>query len=140
MLINRYIHLMMEFLFMGKRGPKPSFVDVPCPNGSCKDYGKIGNDNVIGNGKYSTDNGIVHKFHCNTCSKSFTSRANTVLHDLRTDEKTFFLALKMILKGVNLRSTAEILEVKVETVRRWLRISAEHCEEVNKSFNERVRC
>jgi hypothetical protein len=51
---------------------------------------------------------------------------------LRTDETTVFLALKMILKGMNLRSTAEILEVKLDTVRRWLKISAEHNEEVNK--------
>jgi len=29
-------------------------------------------------------------------------------------------------------SAAETLEVKLETVRRWLRISAEHSEEVNK--------
>ena len=38
----------------------------------------------------------------------------------------------MILKGMNLRSTAETLEVKLDTVRRWLKISAEHSEEVNK--------
>jgi len=117
---------------MGKRGPKPSFVDVPCPNEDCKDYGKIENENVIGNGTYPTKNGRVHKYVCNTCSKSFTSRANTILYDLRTDEETVFLALKMILKGMNLRSTAETLEVKLDTVRRWLKISAEHSEEVNK--------
>jgi len=35
---------------MGKRGPKPSFVDVPCPNKDCEDYGKINNENVVGNG------------------------------------------------------------------------------------------
>ena len=33
---------------------------------------------------------------------------------------------------MNLRSTAEILEVKLDTVRRWLKIAAEHSEEVNK--------
>ena len=118
--------------FMGKRGPKPSFVDVPCPNKDCKDYGKIENDNVVGNGTYQTNNGTVHKYICRTCSKSFTSHTNTILHDLKTDEKTVFMALKMIIKGMNLRSTAEILEVKLDTVRRWLKISAEHSEEVNK--------
>ncbi|MDR1818625.1 MAG: hypothetical protein LBR15_00050 [Methanobrevibacter sp.] len=74
---------------MGKRGPKPSFVDVPCPNKGCDDYGKIGNENVVGNGTYKTKNGTVHK------------------------------------------STAEILNVKLDTVRRWLRISSKHCGEVN---------
>ena len=117
--------------FMGKRGPKPSFVDVPCPNKECEDYGKIENENVVGNGTYQSQNGTVHKYICRTCSKNFTSNANTILHDLRTDEETVFLALKMILKGMNLRSTAEILEVKLDTVRRWLAISADHCEKVN---------
>ncbi|MDR1820082.1 MAG: helix-turn-helix domain-containing protein [Methanobrevibacter sp.] len=116
---------------MGKRGPKPSFVNVPCPNKGGDDYGKIGNENVVGNGTYKTKNGTVHKYICRTCSKNFTSRANTILHDLRTDEKTVFLALKMILKGMSLRSTAEILNVKLDTVRRWLQISSKHCEEVN---------
>jgi uncharacterized protein YjcR len=61
-----------------------------------------------------------------------SSNANTILHDLRTDKEIIFLALKMILKGMNPRSVAEILEVKLDTVRRWLQVSAEHCEEVNK--------
>jgi hypothetical protein len=63
--------------------------------------------------------------------KNFTSRANTISHELRTDEKTVFLALKMILKGMSLRSTADMLNVKLDTVRRWLQISSKHCEEVN---------
>jgi transposase-like protein len=117
---------------MGKRGPKPSFVDVSCPNKDCEDYGKIEIENVVGNGHYETKNGVVHRYICRTCSKSFTSNANTILHNLRTDEETVFLALKLLLKGMNLRATAEVLEVKLDTVRRWLQISAEHCEEVNK--------
>ena len=57
---------------------------------------KIENENVICNGSYPTKSGRVHKYVCKTCSKNFTSRANTILHDLRTDEETVFLALKMI--------------------------------------------
>ncbi|KZX16802.1 hypothetical protein MBCUT_05210 [Methanobrevibacter cuticularis] len=117
---------------MGKRGPKPKFTNVPCPNKRCEDYGKINNENVIGNGTYMTKNGKVHQFHCKTCNKSFTSNSNTILHDLRTDENIMFLALKMILKGTTLRGTAEILEVKLDTVRRWLSIAADHSEKVNK--------
>jgi len=36
-----------------------------------------------------------------------------ILHNLRTDEKTVFLALKMILNGMSLRAAAETLEVKL---------------------------
>jgi hypothetical protein len=35
---------------MGKRGPKPGFVNVACSNKECKDYGKIKKGNVVGNG------------------------------------------------------------------------------------------
>ena len=69
---------------MGKRGPKSSFVDVPCHNEDCVNYGKLGNENVVGNSRYLTKNGLVHKFICRTCSKSFTSNTNTILHNLRT--------------------------------------------------------
>jgi transposase-like protein len=124
---------------MGVRGPKPGFVDVACPNKSCADYGKTENGNIMGNGTYQTKNGPVHKFICRTCSKSFTSHSNTILHDLRTNEETVFLALKMILKGMSLRSTAEVLGVKLDTVRRWLRIASEHSEEINKVLMKDIK-
>jgi len=40
------------------------------------------------------------------------------------------LALKMILKGMSLRGGAEVLGVKLYTVRIWLRKAAEHSGEV----------
>lgn len=36
------------------------------------------------------------------------------------------MALKLLVKGMPLRGVAEVLEVKLYTVRRWLRIAAEH--------------
>jgi len=38
----------------------------------------------------------------------------------------------MILKGMGLRKTAEIMGVKPDTVRRWIDRAAKHSEEVNK--------
>ena len=35
---------------MGKRGTKPQFNDVFCPNQDCKFYGISGKGNIIGNG------------------------------------------------------------------------------------------
>jgi len=66
---------------MGVRGPKHSFVDAACPNKSCEDYGMTGKGNIVSNGTYQTKNGTIHKFICRTCSKSFTSNSNTILHD-----------------------------------------------------------
>jgi len=51
---------------------------------------------------------------------------------IEADGAAVFLALKMILKGMGLRCGAEVLGVKLYTVRRWLRTAAEHSGEVNK--------
>jgi transposase-like protein len=119
-------------VFMGCRGPKPKTLNVSCPNENCPDYGKISKGNIVANGTYKARGVRMHKYICRTCSKSFSSSSNTIFHDLRTDEKTILLALKMIVKGMSLRGTAEILEVKLDTVRGWLQKAAEHSEEVDK--------
>lgn len=41
------------------------------------------------------------------------------------------MALKLLVKGMPLRGVAEVMEVKLDTVRHWLRVAAEHCEQVN---------
>lgn len=41
------------------------------------------------------------------------------------------LALKMVVKGMSLRGVAEILEIKLDTVRNWVQRAAEHTDEVN---------
>lgn len=121
---------------MGERGPKPKFKDVACPNEDCKDYGKTGEGNVVGNGTYKTKSGTVRKYICRTCGKNFCDRTNTTFYDLRTKEEKVLIGLKMVLKGMSLRSIAEVLDVKLDTVRGWLKRAAEHTEEVNKVLME----
>jgi transposase-like protein len=117
---------------MGARGPKSKFDGVACPNRACQIYGQLGKGNVVGNGTYRTESGNVRKFLCRNCGKTFSERSNTAFFDLRTEDKKMLTALKMVLRGMSLRGTAEILEVHLDTVRAWLRRAAEHSEEVNK--------
>ena len=117
---------------MGERGPKPKFVDIACPNKKCGRYGTVGKGNIIGNGRYSTKNGKVRKYICKSCGKVFCDRTNTAFFDLRTEDEKILIGLKMVIKGISLRSIAEILDVKLDTVRGWLLKAAEHSEEVNK--------
>jgi transposase-like protein len=117
---------------MARRGPKLKFTDVPCPNEDCTLYGITGKGNVIGNGTYITKSGKVQKYICRSCGRVFCGRTNSAFYDLRTDEDKILIALKMILKGMSLRGVAEVLEVKLDTVRRWLSRAAEHSEEVNR--------
>ena len=119
---------------MGRRGPKPGFNDVACPNEDCDLYGVAGKGNVIGNGTYNTKSGRVQKYICHACGRVFCSRTNTAFYDLRTEEEKILLALKLVLKGMSLRGIAEVLEVSAETVSRWLSRAAEHSEEVNKKL------
>ena len=41
------------------------------------------------------------------------------------------MALKLLVKGMTLRGVAEVLGVKLDTVRHWLKVAAEHSEKVD---------
>ena len=117
---------------MGDRGPKPKFVDVVCPNERCEDYGKPGLGNIVANGTYPTQSGDVRKYICRTCTRNFCDRSNTVFYDLRTEEEKVLIALKLVLRRMSLRGIADVLDVKLDTVRDWLQRAAEHSEEINR--------
>jgi transposase-like protein len=117
---------------MGKRGPKPKFADVACPNDRCKRFGIKSRGNIIGNGTYPTKSGRIRKFICTACRAVFCERTNTVFYDLRTEEEKVLLALKLLLNGKSLRSIAEVLEICLDTVIRWLSRAVDQSEEVNR--------
>jgi len=74
----------------------------------------------------------VRKYICKYCGNVFCDRTNTAFFDLRTKDEKVLIALKMIIKGISLRSVADILGVKLDTVRGWLSKAADHSKEVNK--------
>jgi len=41
------------------------------------------------------------------------------------------MAIKLLVKGMPLRGVAEVLEVKLDTVRHWLKVAAEHSEKID---------
>jgi len=115
---------------MGKRGRKPSFVDVPCPNENCKLYGIPGRGNVVSNETYQTKSCRVRKFICHSCGKVFCSRTNTAFYDLRTEQSKVELAIKMASRGMSVLAISETLSSKPETITRWVKRSAEHARKV----------
>ena len=103
-----------------------------CPNPDCPMYGKTGKGNIVANGTYRNKEGKrFHRFLCRACGKSFCNRSGTIFYDLRTPEDRVLLALKLLVKGMTLRGVAEVLEVKLDTVRHWLQLASEHSERVN---------
>jgi len=118
---------------MGKRGPKPKFTDVACPNKSCKSHLVIGQGNVVGNGTYKVGNKAIRRYLCRSCGRGFCGRTNTFFYDLRTDEGTIELALKMAMNGMSTEAIADVLGVQPVTVSNWLARAAEQCEKVNEA-------
>ncbi|HIJ93689.1 MAG TPA: IS1 family transposase [Rhodospirillaceae bacterium] len=73
----------------------------------------------------------MRKYICRTCERSFCDRTRTAFFDLRTKDEKVLIALKLVLKGMGLRGIAEVLGVKLDSVRFWIRRAAEHADEVN---------
>jgi len=65
---------------------------------------------------------------CHQCGKVFNDHTGTFYHDLRKDEQTIDLALKMSMKGMSIEAIADILEVQSASVKRWLAHVAEQCD------------
>ena len=59
-------------------------------------------------------------------------------HDLRKDEHTIDLALKMPMKGMSIEAIADVLEVHSASVKRWLARTAEQCDKVNENMMKKV--
>ena len=62
---------------MGKRGPKPKFTDVACPNKFCRYHLVIGQGNVVGNGTYQVGNKRIRRYLCRICGRAFCDRTVT---------------------------------------------------------------
>ena len=115
-----------------RRGPKPKYLDISCPNPKCKRYGQKGFGNVVSNGTYRTrSTGKARLFLCRTCGKAFSSRSGTTFFNLRTPKKKVLMGLQLLAEGLGLRGTSRVLETKLDTARRWLAVAALHCEQVS---------
>jgi transposase-like protein len=117
---------------MGKRGPKPQFVDVACPNKACEFYGLIDHENVVGNGTYISRGEKTRKYICRHCGKVFNDHNGSIYYDLRKEECIIDLALKMSMKDMSEEAIADVLEIEPATVCRWLGRAAEQCDKVNR--------
>jgi len=127
---------------MAKRGRRAKYnlENEACPNPECSLYGKTGKSNIVSNGTIQTEQGENRrKFLCKACGRSFCSRTGTIFYDLRTPEEKVLLALKLLVKGMPLRGVADVLEVKLDTVRHWLKVAAEHSEKVNEMLLKELK-
>ena len=93
-----------------KRGPKPKYLDITCPNPKCKQCGKKGLGNVVSNGTYRTrSTGKARLFICRTCGKAFSSRSGTAFFDLRSPRKKVLMGLFINSSGQRVHPTISML-------------------------------
>ena len=123
---------------MGIRGSQSAFTNVACPNKNCSQYGQVNKGNIASNGTKGIQSGRVRNFLCRTCGKSFCERRGTVFYDLRSPEDRVLLAIKMLLRGMSLRGIADVLEIKLDTVRFWLTRCADHAQAVNEQLVKEI--
>ena len=119
---------------MGKRGAKPKFTDVYCPNQDCKLSSISGKGNIVGKGRYQIKNKRVQKYICHECGRVSNDRTDTYFNNLRKDESVIQLALKMVIKGMSIEAVADVLEVEPATISNWLFRAAKQCEKVNEDL------
>jgi len=127
---------------MAKRGRKARYdlSSEACPNTHCVLYGQRGKGNIVSNGTHRDQEGrTIRKFLCRTCHRSFCERSGTIFYDLRSPEEKVLMALKLLVKGMSLRAVAEVMEVKLDTVRHWLRVASEHSEQINVMLVKEVK-
>ncbi|UWJ23803.1 Transposase [Methanosarcina mazei TMA] len=105
---------------MGKRGPKPQFLDVACPNNICEFFGLTGHGNVVGNGTCISRGEKTRRYICRHCGKIFNDHNGSSYYDLRKEEHIIDLAIKMFMKDMSVKAIADVLEIEPATVCRWL--------------------
>ncbi|MBU1053916.1 MAG: helix-turn-helix domain-containing protein [Proteobacteria bacterium] len=115
----------------GKKQYIKSKIEV-CKNPKCALYGNTEKGTIISNGTYKTKNGTIgRRFQCKECGKSFCIRTGTIFYDIRSPEEKVLCALKLLAKGMPLQHVAKHMEVKFDTIQRWLKVAAKQTEKIN---------
>ena len=85
-------------------------------------------------GKFKTANGLVQRYHCLSCGKTF--KADRPLGDMRISEEKAVQIINLLVEGVGINATSRLAGVHKETVLRVLVLAGERCEQI---LDEKVR-
>lgn len=96
-----------------------------CLNPDCPDYNRKGAGNI---GIHCRKD---RRYYCTTCKERFSARQGTIFYNLKTDEQTILLALKMLSEKSSARATARTLGTNEDTVLGWLHLAARHAGQVS---------
>ena len=97
-----------------------------CPNPACSNSGRP--DSVIRHGFYRTKSG---RHRCQSCRKTFCSRAETPYYRLQHRRSTFDEVAALSVEGVSKSAIARVKGLAWNTVDRWLEKAAVACRQFN---------
>lgn len=115
---------------MGERGPKPKYLDVSCPNESCRKFGVSADGNVIARGTRKSSIGRTRRFLCKECGHAFTELTGTAYERIRHSKETFDIVAKSIANGTSVRTTADNVGCSTKTVVEWTKKAGKHASSV----------
>lgn len=100
-----------------------------CPNGSCKDYGLCGHDNLTRQFAYGV-NKDRHMLYCRTCKMRFAETRCTAFFGSKFSSEQIGAILRTTAEGTGVRATGRILQLDKDAVNRVVLRAGEHCAKV----------
>ena len=107
-----------------------------CWNPECKEYGRVGGDNVR---KFGLTRRGVQRYQCRTCKRTFTETRGTVFYGRHHSLETILECLALLAERNSLAALHRVKGIKEETVTAWLEEAAAHVEQVEELLLARYR-
>ena len=109
-----------------------------CPNGDCSMYGCRGEGNIRPHG-WSSKTKNIRCLRCRTCGKSFSERAGTPFHGLRSSEQTLVSIAEHLAERTGMRATGRLCGVSLNTVLRVAQRVGTHAEAFHDEMVRHIR-
>jgi IS1 family transposase len=88
---------------------------------------------LIGYGSHGKHERIPNLF-CQACESKFTIRKHTLLYRLKTLSKIIFMAMSLLVMGINTSTLQEAMGIQESTLRTWLTRSGEQSRKLHERF------
>jgi len=107
-----------------------------CPYENCKNYHKIGKDNIVFIRKYGEDE-HMNLFQCKTCNRTFSERKGTPLFGIKLPEEKFYQVIRCLVEGNGTRATGRIVGCTKDTVTSVIKRVGKHFDAISKVMIDR---
>lgn len=109
-----------------KKFTRPPLHSLACVNQKCELYGQKNQDNLIIRKIYGKEK--IRYLKCRTCQEEFSERKGTALWNVKIPEKKAISVAEHLGEGCSFKSTARLVRVDPDTVRRLNRRFGVHAE------------